>query len=335
MGEDRPRRRPGLDVLKGAAMALVILNHAVLWPMRAGDRPSAFFYGIAFGTVAAFAASAGYLRGLRPPASDRAALARRARQLLLPWVICAPVYAMAPYVWRLVGGGSLPFGFAPVPWAREILLGGGPLWFLPVLFVSQAACTPFIRRTRSWWPAIGALALYAIVAVPASLQNVSPLELGKGTFWAMAPLYMAAFWFGLRLAQDGRPRIPARTAVMIVLATMIAGGLVTLTRALVPEARWLMWLPYAIGLVGGCVALVPAADAETVTSGWFAAMLSRAGKASLWLYVLHPALVGPAVIALDGRGGVMMAALTAAGATVVGTLIVERSRRVLLPERAA
>lgn len=316
-------------------MALVIFNHAVLWPMRAGDRPSAFVYGIAFGTVASFAASAGYLRGLKPPASDRAALVRRARQLLLPWMICAPVYAMAPYVWRFVGGGNLPFGFAPVPWAREILLGGGPLWFLPVLFVSQAACTPFIRRTRSWWPAVGALALYAVIAVLASRQNVSPLELGKGTFWAMAPLYAAAFWFGLRFAQDGRPRIPTRAAIAIVVGTMIAGGLVTLTRSLVPEARWLMWLPYAIGLVGGCVALVPAADAETVPSGWVTAMLSRAGKASLWLYVLHPALVGPVVIALDGRGGVMMAALTAATATVLGTFLVEWSRRVLLPERAA
>ncbi len=316
-------------------MALVIFNHAVLWPMRAGDRPSAFFYGIAFGTVAAFAASTGYLRGLKPPASDRAALLRRARQLLLPWAVCAPLYAAAPYVWRLVGGGSLPFGFAPVPWAREILLGGGPLWFLPVLFVSQAACTPFIRRTRSWWPAIGALTLYAVVAVAASLRNVSPLELGRGTFWAMAPLYAAAFWFGLRLAQDGRPRMSVHTATIIVVLTMIVGGGVTLTRALLPEARWLMWLPYAIGLVGGCVALVPAADAMTVPPGWVMAMLSRAGKASLWLYVLHPALVGPVVIALDGRGGVAAAALTAAAATVAGTLLVEWSRRTLLPGTAA
>lgn len=335
MGEERPRRQPGLDILKGAAMALVIFNHSLLWPMRAGDKPSAFFYGIAFGTVAAFAACAGYLRGRKPPASERAALVRRARQLLIPWAVCAPVYALAPYVWRFVGGGSLPVGFAPAPWAREILLGGGPLWFLPVLFVSQAACTPFVRRTRSWWPAVGALALYAVVAVPTSLMNVSPLELGKGTFWPMAPLYIAAFWFGLRFAQDGRPQVSLRTGVAVVAATMVAGGLVTLTGALVPDARWLMWLPYAIGVVGGCAALVPAANAETVPSGWVVGILSRAGKASLGLYVLHPALVGPVAIALKGRGGVLVAMLTAAGAVVLGTLVVEWSRRVLLPEHSA
>src|SRR5512133_2871096 len=93
-------RRIGLDVLKGAAMVLVVFNHALLWPMRSGDRPSAFLYGIAFGTVAAFAGSAGFIRGLRPPVSDRALLARRAGQLLVPWALVAPLYAAAPFVWR-------------------------------------------------------------------------------------------------------------------------------------------------------------------------------------------------------------------------------------------
>ena len=88
-------RVAALDVLKGAAIVLVVFNHALLWPMREGDLLSAFLYGTAFGTVAAFAAVAGYLRGLRPPSSERMLLARRARQLLLPWAMAVPVYAAA------------------------------------------------------------------------------------------------------------------------------------------------------------------------------------------------------------------------------------------------
>ncbi|MDO9557177.1 MAG: hypothetical protein Q7J82_06295 [Coriobacteriia bacterium] len=60
-------RRSWLDVLKGAAMVLVVVNHAIIWPMRAGDGASAFLYGTAYGTVAAFSAVTGYIGGLRLP----------------------------------------------------------------------------------------------------------------------------------------------------------------------------------------------------------------------------------------------------------------------------
>ena len=51
-------RNLGLDMFKGLAMGLVVLNHAVLWPMRDGDLVSAFAYGIAFGGAGVFAALA-------------------------------------------------------------------------------------------------------------------------------------------------------------------------------------------------------------------------------------------------------------------------------------
>lgn len=333
-------RRLGLDVLKGVSILLVIFNHALVWPMRTGDRPSAFAYGIAFGTVAAFAAVAGYIRGLRPPASERALLARRARQLLLPWALWAPVYAAAPFVWRLIGGGDLPMEFHPGPWVREIVLGGGPLWFLPVLFFSYAVCAPLIRRTRSWWPAGLALGLYVVTAVVASAQNISPLELGRGTFWAVAPLYVAAFWFGLRIAQDGLPVWPRGAEVALIAGTMVLGGAITLIRATVPDLRWLMWLPYAIGLLGGCAALVYAvaparAHATSPTAARLAHALARAGTTSLGLYVIHPVLVGPVAVVLAGRGGVPAAALTAIGVVALGTLVVESFHRVCGRRRAS
>ncbi|MBN2848847.1 MAG: acyltransferase [Coriobacteriia bacterium] len=322
-------RVAALDALKGASILLVVFNHALLWPMREADLPSAFFYGTAFGTVAAFSAVAGYVRGLRPPASDAALLIRRARQLLVPWAIAAPVYAVAPFLWRLVGGAGLPLGFEPLPWAREILLGGGPLWFLPVLFVAQAVCALFIRRTRSWWPAAGAVIAYVAVALPASLENLSPLALGGGTFWAVAPLYVAAFWFGVRLAEDGRAMTRPARALAIVVVTMLVSGGITLVRAMVPDARWLMWLPYGIGLVGGCAAVVFAVGwrpsaAPSVwairSGGW----LVRAGRASLRSYLVHPVLLAPVALALSGRGGVPAALAVAVFTVAITTWSAER-----------
>lgn len=322
-------RLTSLDVLKGACIVLVVFNHTLLWPMRAGDLPSAFLYGTAFGTVAAFSAIAGFLRGHRPPPDEAEALRRRARQLLVPWAIAAPLYAAAPFVWRLLGGGGLPIGFDPGPWAREILLGGGPLWFLPVLFVAQAVCALFIGRTRSWWPAIVAVVLYAVVAIVAALGNVSPLALGRGTFWAVAPLYVAAFWFGVRLAEDGRPAVRIVPGVALVVATMLVSGAVTLVRALVPDALWLMWLPYGIGLVGGCAAVVvavawPSAGRLHPLHAGAVRALDRAGRASLLIYIIHPLLVAPAVLILAGRGGALAALAAAALAVWLGTLLVER-----------
>lgn len=323
-------RVAALDVLKGAAIVLVVFNHALLWPMREGDLPSAFLYGTAFGTVAAFAAVAGYLRGLRPPSSERMLLARRARQLLLPWAMAVPVYAAAPYVWQALGGGRLPIGFEPGPWVREIVLGGGPLWFLPVLFVSHAICSWLAHRTRSWWPAAVAVAGYAVLAVLSSVSNVSPLDLGRGTFWPVAPLYVAAFWFGIRLAEDGRPAVRVAPGIAVVVTTMLASGGVTLIRALVPEARWLMWLPYAIGLVGGCVALSSAVlwRTLTVTPVPLAAAargLARAGRASLVVYILHPVVVVPGALLLGGRGGAPAALVLTLVTLVVATLAAERA----------
>lgn len=171
-------RRLGLDVLKGAAIILVVFNHTLLWPMRSGDLVSAFLYGTAFGTVAAFSAAAGYVQGLHPPREERAVVRKRAGQLLVPWLIWAPLYALAPLVWEAVGGGALPMEFDPGPWAREILLGGGPLWFLPVLFAVTAVCALFDTRTRSWTPAWASLGLYIVHPL-----LVAPFELlarGRG-----------------------------------------------------------------------------------------------------------------------------------------------------------
>jgi fucose 4-O-acetylase-like acetyltransferase len=326
-------RRLGLDVLKGAAILLVVFNHALLWPMRAGDRPSAFLYGIAFGTVAAFSAVAGYVQGLHPPREEWALLKKRAGQLLVPWAIWAPIYAALPFVWRAVGGGTLPFTIEPWPWVREILLGGGPLWFLTVLFAATAVCAFCDTRTASWWPAYVGIAAYGAVAVACSARNVSPLEAGAGTFWPIAPLYVAAFWYGLRIA---RHRVAGARHLLlgaVIAGSMVAGGAVTYLRAVQAEARWLMWLPYGIGFIGGCAALLYAVTPGVPGQGVrallrVARLLARIGRASLGIYVLHPALVAPGLLVAHGRGGAWVALAVSAAAVGAGTVLVERLRSV-------
>ena len=331
-------RRLGLDVLKGVAILLVVFNHALVWPMRAGDRPSAFAYGIAFGTVAAFAAVAGYVQGLHPPREERAVVTRRAAQLLVPWALWAPVYAAVPFVWRGLGGGSVPVGLEPWPWARAILLGGGPLWFLTVLFAATAVCALADTRTSGWWPAFVALGAYATLAIVCGMAGTSPLEFGAGTFWGVAPLYVAAFWFGLRVARGAPPTVSHGLLATIVVSSLVAGGFVTWLRAVQPDARWLMWLPYAIGLLGGCAALLIAVTPGPLTrsagrSVRIARMFARWGRASLGIYVLHPVLVAPAALLAAGRGGVWVAGLIALGCVALGTLAVERLRDVSVLRR--
>lgn len=324
-------RRLGLDVLKGVSIVLVVFNHALLWPMRAGDLPSAFFYGTAFGTVAAFSAVAGYVQGLHPPREEWAVLRKRAGQLLVPWALWAPVYAVAPLVWGLVGGGTLPMEFRPGPWAREVLLGGGPLWFLPVLFAATAICAFLDTRTESWAPAWVALGLYGALAVAFSTRNISPLDLGNGTFWPVAPLYVASYWSGLRISRGGPPRIGHRVLAAVIAASMAAGGLVTLYRAVHTSERWIMWLPYAIGVIGGVAALVIAAGTAHQPNGLVLRLggeLARVGRASLGLYILHPVLVAPLALYARGSGGAWVALVATAAVFVVGTPVVEWARKV-------
>jgi peptidoglycan/LPS O-acetylase OafA/YrhL len=171
--------------------------------------------------------------------------------------------------------------------------------------------------------------VYGVVAIAASLENVSPLALGGGTFWALAPLYVAAFWFGVRLAEDGRPAPRPWPGLALIATTMLVSGAVTLLRATAPDARWLMWLPYSIGLVGGCAAVAvavswPAPAGPRPLLDRTTQALVRAGRSSLGIYFIHPVLLAPATLVLSGQGGAIFALVSAVLTVVLATWLIER-----------
>lgn len=293
-----------LDVLKGVAITLVVLNHALLWPMRADNHIAAFIYGIAFGTVAAFAAVSGFVQGRRPASPTRDVLPRRVAQLAWPWAIWAPIYALAPVAWKAIGGGALPIGMEPWPWARAVILGGGPLWFLPVLIVAVAISAQLdARGDTSWWPFWLPVAVYGAIMALALSRGASPMVVGAGTFWPVAPLYIASHWFGVRVGRDhALAHVPTALLWVVAIASMLAGGACTWAREAFHQVVW-TWLVYPVGAVGGLAGLLLAVRVSR-KPGRLAVTFVRLGGASLGIYVLHPVFIAGAMLTLPSSWGI-------------------------------
>ncbi len=317
----RKVRLPWLDVLKGAAMAFVVVNHALIWPLRTGDGITAFAYGTCYWTVAGFAAVTGFLAASRSAADPIGFLKRRGRQLMGPWAMAAPVYALAPYVLPALGV-SFPIETDPLPWLISILLGGGALWFLPVLYAVSVVATLLARRTSNWWPFWVSLGVYAATA---AASPISPLALGRATFWAVAPLYLACYWFGLRVAAGWRPRCSYRVWVAVFLVSLCAAGLASYARTTLANP-WIAWLTYAAGVPGGLAALMLALT--TVREpGVVGRAFARLGVDSLGVYVLHPFVLGPLMVLLPGAKTLPVAILGGIAALVVCDEVVYRFRQ--------
>ncbi len=197
-----------LDVVKGVAIALVVINHAILWPMRAGSLTAAFLYGTCYGTVAAFAAVAGYISARKVIAERREFVRRRARQLLVPGSCGLPCTLWRRLLRTLSGRRCRLRPNACVgPWDRVRWRGAVVSACAVVVTV---IATELDARTESWWLfgiGIGNICGIAGFALIASGKSMSPLAFGHGTLWATVPLYVACYWL-----ESGSRRAPSRGA---------------------------------------------------------------------------------------------------------------------------
>ncbi len=321
-----------LDVVKGVAIALVVINHAILWPMRAGSLTAAFLYGTCYGTVAAFAAVAGYISARKVIAERREFVRRRARQLLVPWLVWAPVYALAPFAANALGA-TMPVATEPLAWVLGIAFGGGALWFLPVLFVVTVIATELDARTESWWLfgiGIGTYAGIAGFALIASGKSMSPLAFGHGTLWATVPLYVACYWFGVRVAKGPVKRSAARPTqwpwTALLIGSTLAAGASTLLRETL-GFPWLSWTTYFLGAAGGCAGLVLATRVGQ-DPGRTVRHLASLGSVSLGVYVMHPVVLGPVMFALGEHVTLGVALIAGVFAIGMSSGVVHVYRRV-------
>ena len=156
-----------------------------------------------------------YLGGHGTQAPDAAHVLRRARRLLLPWLVWFAVY----------GGVNVARGGDIVPAGQGLLAGtlAGPsvhLWYLPFAF----GCLLLLDVARAHVPAralalaAGVLAVGLVAAVPAwrpvSLQLHAPL-----LQWAdaLAPVAVGVFWRGA----GGLPRAVVAAVSAALLAAVV------------------------------------------------------------------------------------------------------------------
>ena len=212
----------------------------------------------------------------RAPAFLRYAAAR-GRRLLVPWLVASAFYGGLKLI-EVVRGASFSAEFTKEMWVTGTALH---LWFLPFAFAMTLALWPvghWLRKAPVWvWPPLtlifGGGALVALAGMQVTAQ---PVPLAQ---WAYA---LPAVLLGTALAL-GRENI---VSMMGILALFVGIALMM---------SWTVGL-FQIGVAGivliFCTLIyIP----PTALSG-------RAARASLWIYLIHPA-----VLTVVQRGGLAAA----------------------------
>ncbi|XXJ21334.1 acyltransferase family protein [Desulfovibrio caledoniensis] len=264
-----------IDNAKGLLIILVVMGHLV-WPVPSGDRAAdALYFFVYFFHMPMFALVSGYLSRAE---TGMPALEKNARLLLAPYVVFFALHAL---VLRLMGEAPYPF-----------LQGLYGLWYLLSLFVWRMVL-PYVRRVPL------ALSASIVLALAAGFVPFLGLDLSLSRTVVLLPFFLA----GHRLRETGRP--PTETVGRAAGAALVAAGLLLAWwlsgynfqpmlygnapyAALGPgvgvglSARAVQ-LAVAFGLGLGALALVPSGENP----------LTRVGRHSLHVYLLHSALLVP------------------------------------------
>jgi fucose 4-O-acetylase-like acetyltransferase len=270
-----PGRDIRIDNAKGLLILLVVMGHLV-WPVPSGDRAAdAFYFFVYFFHMPMFALVSGYFSRAE---AGRAALIRNGRLLLAPYVVFFALHAL---ILRLMGEAPYPF-----------LQGLYGLWYLLSLFLWRAVL-PYVRRLPLALPAS------VVLALAAGFVPFIGMDLSLSRTVVLLPFFLA----GHLMREKGRS--PTQAVGRATGAVAVAAGLLLAWwlsgyafqpmlygnapyMALGPGigvglAARAVQLAGAFGLGLGALALVPSGENP----------LTRIGRHSLHVYLLHSALLVP------------------------------------------
>jgi fucose 4-O-acetylase-like acetyltransferase len=279
------RRSAGPDQLKAILLTFVIFGHTFVQP-ESGDLGKWLIYGF---HMPAFLFLSGYLLAVDRLVARpwREFLAHYWRRMLAAWLVVSALYlavfdpsayAMAPHALRT-------FLLTPV-WH---------LWYVPALFLAVAAAKLLAGSTAGRLT-LGAVALLGMIAFETPLGHAVVPSVVQAH---VDHRYLGYFgWFLLGLAvRNGWVRVPAAgwriAAIVVGAAGWVAGfyghewagdvGFVVLNvGAVLSVPTVLGWLAEPVPVLGGA--------------------LTRIGRYSLWVYLLHPFVTGPLQASADRPG---------------------------------
>ncbi|MGR2753252.1 acyltransferase family protein [Agromyces arachidis] len=207
-------RSAALDVVRVVGLAAVVLGHVSTEGMV---RPLLYSWH-----VPVFFVISGYLWRSSRPVGDE--VRRRARSLLVPYVLWLAIVTVAWAVFSAVvaGGLSLPDPIALALGGSRIGGQYAAFWFVTALFAAVVAMRA-LSAVRPWLPVVVGSAAVGVATVAPELVSTIPWSAGVGL---IALVFLA---FGRWLAEvRHRVRAPLELGVVLVLGglAMTASGLV-------------------------------------------------------------------------------------------------------------
>lgn len=283
-------RLPGLDGLKGLAIALVVLIHAAPPAAKAPFWNEWIVEGVARLAVPTFLLVSGFLHARRgTPSSRLLAHAWTFLRLHLAW---ASIHALAdlldpsvPFSWDL---RSLLLHFGAGAWAGQFFL----VALVQILLVAGwlghprrwASAPAVIAFAAAWGGGLALLMAWnAGAELPAPLEWVARARSAPGWFWLV---YFAMGAWASRLVL---PRVFRRRWVLAA-AVLSAAALAGVALPPTAEESWAASFPYmrlSILLASAILAVLLPALATLPSPAWLCAL----GRQSFALYVLNPLIL--------------------------------------------
>ncbi|KQQ22516.1 hypothetical protein ASF48_04860 [Rathayibacter sp. Leaf299] len=305
------KRIPWIDAARGGCVLAVVMFHfiIVIFEPAAPAGPVTTGWSLFGAALAAFRmpllfAVSGFVvaRRVRAGRGDRSNAARVASSYYL-YVVWLVAYGLISLIPLAVNTDRIT---SPGDFLGQLLIPDTPLWFILALAVYTAVLCSLPRARPAY-----VLAMLAVLSITA--QAVLGFEL-----WARVPYYFLFFAAGVYL----RPLIEQQAGRATPLRTVVSGGVFTVFFVLeqvveVPLANAVLFVARdAAALSAGLLAVVLLCRVAPVRR-----VLSRVGRSTLPIYVLHFPLVMVAASFIDWTT-VLESPATAAAAPIVGPAVI-------------